>query len=127
MLFARSIGAEGPSYRSPHQPRDTVTATEGNAIEQVMQRIATAESLAALDELRVQQLGKSGAITEQLKLLGKLPPGERKARGEQINLAKQQLTDAIAARKATLEEAEHARRLAGERIDVTMPGRGVDP
>ena len=104
-----------------------MTAIEGTNIEQALERIAAAESLAALDELRVQQLGKSGAITEQLKLLGKLPPDERKARGEQINLAKQRLTDAIAARKAALEEGDYARRLAGERIDVTLPGRGVDP
>ncbi|HVF34082.1 MAG TPA: phenylalanine--tRNA ligase subunit alpha [Candidatus Saccharimonadia bacterium] len=104
-----------------------MTDTPATSIADALKLIEAADTLEKLDHVRVQQLGKSGAITEQLKLLGKLPPEERKARGEQINFAKQRLTDAIAARKAALEEQDYARRLAGERIDVTMPGRGVDP
>jgi phenylalanyl-tRNA synthetase alpha chain len=65
-------------------------------------------------------------VTEQLKLLGKLPPEQRKAQGERINVVKERLQDAIAARKATLEEAAFAKRLSSERIDVTLPGRAVE-
>ena len=77
----------------------------------------------ALDALRVALLGKNGAITAALKSLGALPPDERKARGAEVNRAKEQIADAIAARKATLEKAELDRRLASERIDITLPGR----
>ena len=90
---------------------DTLTRTS-------LHDIAAADALDALDAIRVRLLGKSGAITEQLKQLGKLPPDERKARGEAINVAKQQVQDAIAARKSTLEEADFERRLSGERIDA---------
>lgn len=85
--------------------------------------IASADTLGALDELRVRLLGKSGAITEQLKSLGKLEPEARKAHGEQVNRAKQALTEAIAARKESLENAALDARLASERIDVSLPGR----
>ena len=85
--------------------------------------IAAAATLPALDELRVRLLGKSGAITEQLKALGKLEPEARKAQGELVNRAKQALTEAIAARKDALENAALDARLASERIDVSLPGR----
>ena len=43
--------------------------------------IQAAATLEALDAIRVAWLGKQGKLTEQLKLLGKLPPEERKATG----------------------------------------------
>src|SRR6201991_1458898 len=85
--------------------------------------IEAAASLEALDAVRVALLGKNGAVTAALKGLGQLSGDERKARGAEVNRAKEPLTDAIAARKQTLEQAELDRRLASERIDVTLPGR----
>jgi len=96
-------------------------------VDEYQPRIAQAADLDALDALRVALLGKSGLITEQLKALGKLTPDERKLRGEQVNLAKARLFDAIAARRDALEQALLAQRLASERVDVGMPGRRVDP
>lgn len=89
-------------------------------------QIASANGLDALDALRVSLLGKSGSITEQLKALGKLPPDERKAQGERINRAKEQLQAAIAARRNVLENAAFDKRLLEERIDITLPGRNAD-
>ncbi|GAB2998060.1 phenylalanine--tRNA ligase subunit alpha [Arenimonas maotaiensis] len=95
--------------------------------EQALQQTAAAADLDALDALRVAWLGKSGQITLQLKQLGALPAEQRKAAGEGINRAKDAVSDAIAARKAALEQAALAQRLASERIDVTLPGRGLLP
>jgi phenylalanyl-tRNA synthetase alpha subunit len=53
--------------------------------------------------VRVQYLGKSGEFTARLKQLGKLPAEERKAAGQAINQAKQQLQRRIEERKAALE------------------------
>src|SRR5258708_32886817 len=92
-------------------------------VAHALTQIAGAATLDALDALRVQLLGKSGLVTEQLKALGKLPADERKAQGERVNRAKEKLTDAIATRRATLEDAALAQRLASEGIDVTLPGR----
>ncbi|MFN8768549.1 MAG: phenylalanine--tRNA ligase subunit alpha [Lysobacteraceae bacterium] len=85
--------------------------------------IAAATTLEALEALRVALLGKSGSITAQLKALGTLPPDERKAVGEGINKARDAIGEALAARRAVLEQAALDARLASERIDVTLPGR----
>src|SRR5947207_562152 len=91
-------------------------------IDQALNQIKDAASLDALDALRVSLLGKSGVVTEQLKQLGKLPPDERKSHGEQINRAKERLQHAIAERKQALENAAFDKRLAEERVDITLPG-----
>ncbi|WP_280541727.1 phenylalanine--tRNA ligase subunit alpha [Chromohalobacter sp. 11-W] len=86
--------------------------------------IERAQDVQALDEVRVHFLGKKGEITALLKGLGQLPPEERPKAGERINEAKQTLSGELEARKQTLKDAELDARLARERIDVTLPGRG---
>jgi phenylalanyl-tRNA synthetase alpha chain len=86
--------------------------------------IAAAADLDALEAQRVGLLGKSGSITGQLKQLGTLPPEQRKACGEQVNRAKESVAEALAARKAALEDLAVEQRLRTETIDVTLPGRG---
>ncbi|MCB1923623.1 MAG: phenylalanine--tRNA ligase subunit alpha [Gammaproteobacteria bacterium] len=94
-------------------------------LSQALQALAAADGLRALDDVRVQFLGKSGLFTERLKQLGKLPADERKAAGALINGAKQTFQSALEDRKAALEAAELTSRLASERVDVTLPGRVV--
>ena len=94
--------------------------------------IAAAATPDALEALRVGLLGKSGTITAQLKALGALPGDQRKAAGEAINRARDALSDALSARKTALDDAALDARLAGETVDVTLPGRdgergGVHP
>ena len=85
--------------------------------------IEAAQTPEALEALRVGLLGKQGSITAQLKQLGALPAEQRKAAGEAINLARDAVGQALAARKAVLEDIALDARLAGEAIDVTLPGR----
>ena len=80
-----------------------------------------------LEQLRVDYLGKKGKLTGLLKGLGQLSAEQRPAAGALINDAKQQLQALINTRKATLENAGLAERLSHEKLDVTLPGRGVDP
>ena len=95
-------------------------------IQRSLDGIAEAGSLDALEAQRVALLGKNGAVTAALKALGALPPDERKARGAEVNVAKERIATALAARKAVLEAAALGQRLADERIDVTLPGRQAD-
>ena len=88
--------------------------------------VADANDLAALDEIRVDYLGKKGQITAQLKSLGKLSAEERPAAGAQINEAKVQVQNAINERKADLEKAAINAKLAAETLDVTLPGRHAE-
>ncbi len=88
--------------------------------------IEAAESVVALDEVRVRYLGKKGALTLQLQALGKLEPSARREAGASINKAKQAVQQALMERKITLESAELEAKLATESIDVTLPGRRME-
>lgn len=90
---------------------------------QALADIAAAATPDALEHLRVSLLGKSGSITAQLKSLGALPADERKAAGEAINRVRDAVGEALAARKTALDDAALDARLAGETIDITLPGR----
>ena len=82
---------------------------------------AAATDLETLDALRVRALGKQGEISLLLKMLGKMSPEERQAEGPRINGAREAVTDAIATRKAALEQAALDARLVSERIDLSLP------
>jgi phenylalanyl-tRNA synthetase alpha chain len=86
--------------------------------------IERAADLAALDGIRVKYLGKSGLLTAQLKGLGKLPVDQRPVAGQAINQVKVAVQELLEARKAQLQSAALTQRLAEERIDVSLPGRG---
>lgn len=78
---------------------------------------------AELENAKARFLGKSGRITELLKALGALPVEEKKSRGAQINVAKQQVESLLSARREALAQAELDAQLRAEALDVTLPGR----
>ncbi len=84
-------------------------------------RIENAPDAAALEALRIEFLGKQGSISGLMKTLGKMSPEERQVQGPLLNGLRTETTDAIAARKAVLEEAELEARLATESLDLTLP------
>ena len=88
---------------------------------ELLDQIRSAPDLAALDALRVSVLGKSGSITAQLKSLGKMSPDERASEAPKIHALREKVTDAIAERKAALEDADLEKRLATERVDLSLP------
>ena len=94
-------------------------------IQSAVSQIDAAEDLAALDAVRVAYLGKKGELTARLKSLSELPAEERPAAGQEINKAKQELHARLNARKEALEAAALEARLAGDAVDVTLPGRGT--
>jgi len=85
--------------------------------------INAAETVADLDQLRIEYLGKKGKITGMLKTLGKLSAQERPKAGAVINEVKVALQNTINARRQELEAALLQAQLESERIDVTLPGR----
>lgn len=87
-------------------------------------QIATAKDAAAIQELRVKYLGKKGALTEIMKLLGKLDPAERPKAGQWINDAKAQVQQFLDAQENQFKSDELSARLFAEKIDVTLDGRG---
>jgi phenylalanyl-tRNA synthetase alpha chain len=89
----------------------------------LLDRIAAAKTLQELDSMRVSLLGKSGEITSKLKSLGAMDAETRAAEAPRIHALREQVTHALAGRKAALEGAELARKLATERIDLSLPPR----
>jgi phenylalanyl-tRNA synthetase alpha chain len=89
--------------------------------ETMLDRIAGADSLNALDAERVAVLGKQGEITRLLKSLGGMDPETRAAEAPRIHAQREAVTAAIARRKDELEGAELERRLATERVDLSLP------
>ena len=82
-----------------------------------------AADLEALEDLRVLALGRSGTITEMVKGIGQLKLEDRRSAGQQLNVLKNTIADAIDARKEVLEAEVLAAGLAADRIDVTLPQR----
>ena len=93
-------------------------------LEQAQSEVADSTDAKDLNDLRVKYLGRKGALTAHLKSLGKMPAEQRAAAGKQINQIKQALSASIESRQAELEAESVETRLAGERLDVTLPGRG---
>lgn len=86
--------------------------------------LALAETSAALQAVRDRFLGrKSGALTELMGSLRTLAAEEKKTAGQQLNALKGELESRLAAKDGALADAARAERLAGERVDVTLPGR----
>ncbi|GAA4503129.1 phenylalanine--tRNA ligase subunit alpha [Pseudaeromonas paramecii] len=95
-------------------------------IAKAQAEIESVTEAAALEELRVQYLGKKGFFTEQMKGLGALPNEEKPAAGARINQAKMAVQDALNAKRDALQSAELNKKLAAETIDVSLPGRRLE-
>jgi phenylalanyl-tRNA synthetase alpha chain len=89
----------------------------------LLDRIAAATDLAELDSVRVALLGRQGEITAKLKSLGSMDANTRATEAPKIHAEREAVTSAIAERKAKLESAELERRLATEKLDLSLPAR----
>ena len=85
--------------------------------------ISGAGDLAAIEQARINVLGKKGRIGELMQTLGSLPPDERKSFGQSVNEIKARVTEALEVRKVALEGAALSERLANECADITLPVR----
>ncbi|KAG1663450.1 Phenylalanine--tRNA ligase alpha subunit [Nymphon striatum] len=87
-------------------------------MQQAQKQLDAANNLTELDEVRVHYLGKKGLITGQLKQLGQLPAEQRREAGQEINKAKQALSELINAKKESLEVDALNQRLQNESLDI---------
>ncbi len=93
-------------------------------VAEAMALFGSIDNADALEQAKARYVGKSGVLTELLKGLGKLPAAERPTAGARINVAKQQLEEALHARREFIAARAMEAKLAGESIDVSLPGRG---
>jgi phenylalanyl-tRNA synthetase alpha chain len=100
---------------------EKIKQIEGEAL----QAIAGAQTVQSLDDARVRYLGKKSAITEAMKSLGEISPDERPAFGALINTTKENIEKALRDRKIILLQSEQRKKIEAEKIDVTLPGKGI--
>jgi len=94
-------------------------------VELATSEIDSAATLTALDGVRVAWLGKKGVLTQRLKGMSRLPVAERPAAGQEIHRAKSAIQARLDDKRHRLEQDELTQKLSRDRIDVTLPGRGV--
>jgi len=92
--------------------------------DKALAAIAIADSSQLLDDVRVEYLGKKGLVTQHMKSLGKLSAEERPQAGQLINQVKQRIQSSLESKKTDLATAALDTRLAEEKLDVSLPGRG---
>ncbi len=98
---------------------DSIQSIENSAA----QVIEGTDSLAGLEAVKTQYLGKNGIVTEQLKRISSLPVEKRKEFGQTLNRIKIQIAERIQARHENLERAFLDQQFRDQSIDVTLPGR----
>src|SRR5919202_5652422 len=100
--------------------------TVSERIEQLrseaLSAVASGDSTAALEDVRVRYLGRSAELTEIKKSIGSLSPGERKDVGRSSNLASREIEAALDSRLGEVSAREREARLRKEAVDSTMPG-----
>jgi phenylalanyl-tRNA synthetase alpha chain len=98
--------------------RDRIEQLKSEALSAV----ASSDSTAALEDIRVRFLGRSAELTEIKKSIGALSPDERKEVGRSSNLASREIEKALETQRSIVALAEREERLHEEAVDVTLPG-----
>ncbi|MBR0385509.1 MAG: phenylalanine--tRNA ligase subunit alpha [Erysipelotrichaceae bacterium] len=93
--------------------------------EEIAERIRNSNDLAALEQLRVDLLGKKGSINSLMQEMKDLAADQKKEFGMAVNALKQMAEETLKAKTAEIREAELDKQSAAEKIDVTLPGRQV--
>ena len=88
---------------------------------EIIAAIEAAQDARALEDVRVAALGKKGSVSALLKTLGGMSNEERQVNGPLFNALRDEVTDAIQAKKAALDSAALNARLSEETLDMTLP------
>lgn len=94
-------------------------------VNEALALFARIEQADQLEQAKARFLGRSGTFTELLKGLGKLPAAERPAMGSRINAAKERLERVLQEQREKIQARQLTAKLAEEKLDVTLPGRGL--
>ncbi len=115
------MSAAGDSAEAPAPGAANAPEHLGSEFEAALSTVVDRPSWEAL---RLRWTGKKqGVLRSLLEAIGKIPPAERKAYGEQVNRLKTQVEAGLAAKESELAERERKAALAAASIDVTLPGR----
>lgn len=87
------------------------------------EELSGVSDLISLDSLKIKYLGKKGLLTERLKSLQSIPADERPVTGRLLNELKRYIEGRLEETKERLAKEELEKKIASEKIDITVPGR----
>lgn len=93
--------------------------------EQAETELRKAGTEEALQAIRTRYLGRKGLLTGLLRNIANVAPEDRPRFGKECNEVKEELSARIDELLAGLASSKKDEALLRERIDVTLPGRGV--
>lgn len=96
--------------------------TTEEMLAQARAEIEAAPDLEALNALRVKYLGKKGLVQGLMAEMRTLPKEEKPAFGQKVNVCKQEISEALEARKEVLGQQALVHQMEQEKIDITLPG-----
>jgi phenylalanyl-tRNA synthetase alpha chain len=94
-------------------------------VKEALETFARIDNPDQLEQAKARYLGKAGTLSQLLKGVSKLPAAERPAFGNRVNAAKERLETALQEQRERIRLRQQESRLAGETLDVTLPGRGL--
>lgn len=90
-------------------------------VADALEAVAAAGSTADLKQARLAHAGDRSPLALANREIGALPPAARKDAGRRVGEARARVNRAVAERQQELAEAELARALVEERVDMTLP------
>lgn len=94
-------------------------------LEELKNKIVNVSNMNELNELRVEYLGKKGSISMLSSKIAELPIEEKKTFGAELNKVKMSASELIDSKKVEIETEELNKKLASEKIDISLPSTKV--
>jgi len=94
--------------------------------EKAMDEIANLVVSQELDQAKIEFLGKKGQLTDILRKVGTLSPEERPMLGSHANEIREKIANAIEEKRKQLVLKDGEKKIATEKIDVTLPSRRTE-
>ena len=91
--------------------------------EQALSKIAEAQDINLLNDIKVSILGKKGELTQVLKSMKDVAPEDRPKVGQMVNETRAAIEAVLEENKEKMEKAIRAEKLKKEVIDVTLPAK----
>jgi phenylalanyl-tRNA synthetase alpha chain len=102
---------------------DSIKEKLEGIVSKALSSLETVSTPDALNEIRVNVLGKKGELKELMKSMKDVAPEDRPKVGQLVNEARDQITEKLEAAKQKIEMQQMELKMAAETIDVTLPAK----
>lgn len=111
-------------HKQQTNPSATRIEDTNALVAQALADLAGVQDQPSLSALRARYLGQHGSLSKQSRGLRNLPAEQKPIMGRAVHRAREQIERAFIDREREIHRLTLERRLARERIDITLPGQG---